>query len=319
MQEHQRNHTHDHAARPNATMLKWALVLTSAYLVAEVAGGLYFNSLALLSDAAHMLTDVAALVIALLAVGLGRKAADAQRTFGYRRFEILAAAFNAVLLFVVAVYILIEAIKRFKTPEPVQSNGMVIVAAIGLIVNIISIRLLTAGKERSFNVKGAYLEVWADMIGSIGVIGGALAIRFTGWTWVDPLVAVGIGLWVLPRTWVLLRDTTNVLLEGVPKGIDLAKVRSSIANMAGVLSVHDLHIWSISDENVSCTAHVTLADSSVADAARRDILSLLDKSFGIDHATIQVEPPGEDCGNADSGHTTSSQRTGAESGSAKSR
>ena len=217
----------------------WALALTSIYLVAEVIGGFVFNSLALLSDAAHMMTDVAALVIALMAIRLGGKSPDDKRTFGYRRFEILAAAFNAVLLFGIAIYIFVEAIKRFTAPQEVQSWGMMIVAAIGLVVNLISMRLLTAGKDASFNVKGAYLEVWADMIGSIGVILGALAIRFTGFTWIDAIVAVAIGLWVLPRTWILLRDTTNVLLEGVPGGLKLGEVRAAIGEVSGVAGLHD--------------------------------------------------------------------------------
>lgn len=296
MLENQDGHSHNHTGGANERMLKWALALTSLYLVAEVVGGLYFNSLALLSDAAHMLTDVAALVIALLAIGIGRRAADAKRTFGYRRFEVLAAAFNAVLLLVVAIYILIKAIERFKAPEPIQTSGMLIIAIIGLLVNIISMRLLTAGKEGSFNVKGAYLEVWADMIGSIGVIGGAFAIRFTGWTWVDPLVAVGIGIWVLPRTWVLLRDTTNVLLESVPKGLDLAKVRSTIGEVQGVTSVHDLHIWSVSNDDISCTAHVTLAREVDATSVRRTVVATLQERFGIEHTTIQPETADENCG-----------------------
>ncbi|WP_371423161.1 cation diffusion facilitator family transporter [Tardiphaga sp.] len=288
-------HAHDHTAGTNATKLKWALALTSTYLIAEVFGGFYFNSLALLSDAAHMMTDVAALVIALMAIRFGQKAADDRRTFGYRRFEILAAAFNAVLLFGIAIYVLIEAIKRFGSPEPVQSTGMMIVASIGLIVNIVSMRLLMSGKDKSFNVKGAYLEVWADMIGSVGVIAGAVAIRFTGWTWVDPIVAVGIGLWVLPRTWILLRDTTNVLLEGVPNGIDLKEVRAVISGVSGVTGVHDLHVWSMSNDDLSCTAHVTLEIEAEPDTVRRAVAQLLDERFKIEHTTVQAEKPGERC------------------------
>ena len=288
-------HSHDHTAGANAKMLGWALALTSTYLVAEVIGGFVFNSLALLSDAAHMLTDVAALVIALLAIKMGKKAPDEKRTFGYRRFEILAAAFNAVLLFFIAIYVFVEAIKRFNEPQEIQSWGMLIVAAIGLGVNIISMRLLTAGKEASFNVKGAYLEVWADMIGSVGVILGALAIKFTGWTWVDPIVAVAIGLWVLPRTWILLRDTTNVLLEGVPRGLELAQVRKEIRSLAGVTGLHDLHIWSTSNDDVSCTVHVTLGDGADADSVRQSVSALLEARFEIHHTTIQTESPGEPC------------------------
>lgn len=283
--------SHDHTAGANAKMLGWALALTSTYLIAEVIGGFVFNSLALLSDAAHMLTDVAALVIALLAIKMGKKAPDEKRTFGYRRFEILAAAFNAVLLFFIAIYVFVEAIKRFNEPQEIQSLGMLIVAAIGLVVNLVSMRLLTSGKEASFNVKGAYLEVWADMIGSVGVILGALAIKFTGWTWVDPVVAVAIGLWVLPRTWILLRDTTNVLLEGVPRGLELAQVRKEIGSLIGVTDLHDLHIWSTSNDDVSCTVHVTLAAGADPDAVRQKVSSLLKERFEIHHATIQTEGP----------------------------
>ncbi|MFW2852675.1 cation diffusion facilitator family transporter [Sphingomonas sp. TX0543] len=286
---------HDHTAGANAKMLGWALALTSIYLVAEVVGGIVFNSLALLSDAAHMLTDVAALVIGLLAIKLGQKAADDKRTFGYRRYEILAAALNAVLLFFIAIYVFVEAVKRFSEPQEVQSWGMLIVAAIGLVVNLISMRLLTAAKEGSLNVKGAYLEVWADMIGSVGVIIGALTIRFTGWTYLDPIVAVAIGLWVLPRTWILLRDTTNILLEGVPGGLKLGEVRAAVAGLPGVAGLHDLHVWSMSNDDVNATLHVTLAAGADSDAVRRSVGDLLATRFDIEHSTVQVEAAGGAC------------------------
>lgn len=295
-------HGHDHMAHANAAMLKWSLILTSLYLLAEVAGGLVFHSLALLSDAAHMLTDVAALVIALLAITLGQKGADEKRTFGYRRFEILAAAFNAVMLFAVAIYVFIEAVQRFKKPEAIGTNGMMLIAVIGLIVNVLSMRLLMRGKEHSFNVKGAYLEVWADMIGSIGVITGALVIRFTGWAWIDPVVAIGIGLWVLPRTWILLRDTTNVLLEGVPNGMNITEIRKAMSSVVDVMAVHDLHVWSMSNEEVSCTAHITLEPGADGSSARSAVSSLLEHRFGIQHATIQVESANEECAKAGSLH-----------------
>lgn len=291
----QAGHAHDHTAGANAKMLGWALALTSIYLIAEVIGGIVFNSLALLSDAAHMMTDVAALAIALMAIRLGRKAPDEKRTFGYRRFEILAAAFNAVLLFAVAIYVFVEAIKRFNEPQEIQSWGMLIVATIGLGVNLVSMRLLTAGKDASFNVKGAYLEVWADMIGSVGVILGALAIRFTGWTWVDPVVAVAIGLWVLPRTWILLCDTTNVLLEGVPAGLSLKEVRAAIGEVPGVQSLHDLHIWSVSNDEVSCTVHVVLAKDATAEPVRQTVMEVIKDHFDISHVTIQTEETDQSC------------------------
>ena len=282
-------HGHDHTAGASAKMLGIALALTSAYLVAEVVGAFWFNSLALLSDAGHMLTDVAALSIALMAIKIGGRAPDDKRTFGYRRFEILAAAFNALMLFAVAIYILVEAISRFQSPEPVQSTGMLVVASIGLVVNLVSMRLLMAGKDASLNVKGAYLEVWADMLGSLGVIVGALIIMLTGWAWVDPVVAIGIGLWVLPRTWVLLRDTINILLEGVPGGLKLSEIRSSIAAVPGVDGVHDLHVWSMTTDDISCTAHVEITDATSADSVRSHIETLLNDRFGIGHCTIQTE------------------------------
>ena len=282
-------HRHDHTAGANAKMLSWALGLTATYLVAEVIGGFVFNSLALLSDAAHMTTDVAALVIALMAIKLGGKSADDKRTFGYRRLEILAAAFNAVLLFIIAIYVFVEAIKRFAAPQEVQSWGMMTVAAIGLVVNLVSMRLLTAGKDASFNVKGAYLEVWADTIGSIGVILGALAIKLTGFTWIDPIVAVAIGLWVLPRTWILLRDTTNVLLEGVPAGLKLDEVRAAITTVPGVAGLHDLHVWSMSNDDVSCTAHVVLTEGADVDGTRTAVQQTLRVKYDIMHSTIQTE------------------------------
>lgn len=292
---------HDHAKSANSRTLLIALLLTGTFLIAEVIGSFVFNSLALLSDAGHMLTDVAALTIALMAIRIGARPADGQRTFGYRRFEILAAAFNALMLFAVAIYILVEAINRFRDPEPVQSTGMLIVAVAGLIINLISMRLLRSGKEQSLNLKGAYLEVWADMLGSIGVIGGAIAIRFTGLTWIDPVVAVGIGLWVLPRTWVLLRDTANVLLEGVPRGMSLNDVRAAIVSVPGVQNAHDLHVWSITSDNSSCSVHIIVDDVGQAEAIRAQVAQMLSQSFQIEHATIQTES--KQCAELNSAHS----------------
>jgi cobalt-zinc-cadmium efflux system protein len=270
-------------------MLAMALGLTTAFLIAELIGSFVFNSLALLSDAAHMFTDSAALAIALAAVKIGQRPADDTRTFGYRRFEILAAAFNALLLFAVAAYVLYEGIKRFFEPTEVQSTGMLVVAAIGLVINFIAMKLLSAGKEQSLNVKGAYLEVWADMLGSIGVIAGAVVIMLTGWQWVDPLVAIGIGLWVLPRTWVLLKDTTQILLEGVPSGINLAELRAAIAATPGVAGVHDLHVWSLSSNDHSLSTHVELAENVDFETVRTAVAKTLHDRYHIEHATIQVE------------------------------
>lgn len=280
---------HNHAAGANSRMLAIALGLTTTFLIAELIGSFVFNSLALLSDAAHMFTDSAALAIALAAIKIGQKPADDARTFGYRRFEILAAAFNALLLFAVAGYVLWEGISRFFEPSEVQSTGMLIVAAIGLGVNLIAMKLLSAGKENSLNMKGAYLEVWADMLGSLGVIAGAVVIMLTGWQWVDPLVAIGIGIWVLPRTWILLRDTTHILLEGVPRGIDLAELRAAVATTSGVTGVHDLHVWSMTSDDRSLSMHIEIADDEHFESIRTTVAAMLLQRFGIDHVTIQVE------------------------------
>ena len=282
-------HAHNHAAGANSKMLAIALGLTTTFLIAELIGSFVFNSLALLSDAAHMFTDSAALAIALAAVKIGQRPADDARTFGYRRFEILAAAFNALLLFAVAGYVLWEGVGRFFEPSEVESTGMLAVAAVGLVVNIIAMKLLSAGKDQSLNVKGAYLEVWADMLGSIGVIAGAIVIMLTGWQWVDPLVAIGIGLWVLPRTWILLKDTTQILLEGVPRGIDLAELRAAIAATPGVAGVHDLHVWSLTSDDHSLSTHVELGGGADFEEVRSAVAKKLHDSYDIEHATIQVD------------------------------
>lgn len=293
-------HAHNHAAGANSRMLAIALALTTAFLIAELVGAYLFNSLALLSDAAHMFTDSAALAIALAAVKIGQRPPDDVRTFGYRRFEILAAAFNALLLFAVAAYVLYEGIRRFFEPAEVQSTGMLIVAAIGLVINVIAMRLLTAGKDQSLNIKGAYLEVWADMLGSLGVIAGALIIMFTGWTWVDPLVAIAIGLWVLPRTWILLKDTIRILLEGVPRSIHLKDLRAAIGNTSGVAGVHDLHVWSLTSDDHSLSAHVELNEGADFDAVRAAVAQMLEQRYEITHATLQLER--EPCDDKDALH-----------------
>lgn len=266
-----------------------ALILTATFLVVEVIGGIVTGSLALISDAAHMLTDTVALAIAIAAIRIAKRPTDAFRTFGYYRFEILAATFNAVLLFFVAIYILYEAYQRLFLPVQIQSMGMLIIATIGLAVNLVSMSLLTAGKDKSLNIKGAYLEVWSDMLGSVGVIIGAIIIRFTQLTWVDSAIAVLIGLWVLPRTWVLLKECINILLEGVPEGIDLKKLKKAMTETAGVLDIHELHVWAITNGKVSLTAHVVVDDSLDCESILISLRHLLMSKFEISHVTLQHE------------------------------
>jgi len=282
-------HSHAASAGQDEHRLWIALILTTAFLVAEVVGGILTGSLALISDAAHMFTDSAALAISLAAIRIGKRPADSERTFGYYRFEILAAAFNALLLFVVALYILYEAWQRLRTPPEIQSGTMLVVAAFGLVVNLISMRLLAGGKEGSLNVKDAYLEVWSDMLGSVGVIVGALVILYTGWSWIDSLIAVAIGLWVLPRTWTLLKASMNVLLEGVPEGIGIADVGTAIAGVPGVVSVHDLHIWAITSGKASLSVHVVRRETENPQALLLAVRTALAQDFGIHHSTNQIE------------------------------
>lgn len=289
------DHSHALPRQGNERQLRWALGLTTVFLVAEVVGGVVTGSLALLSDAAHMFTDSAALAVALAVIRIGKRPSDDRRTYGYRRFEILAAAFNALLLFVVAGYIFYEAWGRLRQPAELESIGMLVVAIIGLGVNLTSVRLLSGGKDTSVNIKGAYLEVWSDLLGSVGVIIAALIIWMTGWKWVDSVVAVAIALWVLPRTWLLLRETTNVLLEGVPDGLDLTAVRMTLTTTAGVREVHDLHVWAITSGEPALTAHV-VHDPREAPAAT--LLTALRQALAdrhhIHHVTLQIEE--QDCG-----------------------
>ena len=293
---HSHSHGHDHTRGANARALAWALGLTSVFLVVEVVGGILTQSLALISDAAHMFTDAAGLAIALTAVKLAQKPADARRTFGYARFEILAAAFNAVLLFFVAIYILVEAYQRFVEPAAVQSIPMLAVAFVGLVVNLICMRILDAGKEESLNIKGAYLEVWSDMIGSAGVMLAAGLIWLTGWNWIDPVVAVAIGAWVLPRTWALLRESLNILLQGVPEGLVMQDIDTAVRQVPGVTGVHSLHVWALTSGQNGLSAHIEVGPG-VSDpmALRARVEDLLSSRFGLSHITIQLEDSQAPC------------------------
>lgn len=298
---HSHGHGHSHTAGANERSLKIALGLTTTFLLVELVAGVLTQSLALISDAAHMFTDTAALAIALVAIRMGQRAADTKRTFGYHRFEILAAAFNAMLLFGVAVYIGFEAYLRLKSPPEVESTGMLVVALIGMAVNLVSMRMLAGDKDANLNMKGAYLEAWSDMLGSLGVVIGALVIKFTGWHWVDSAVAVLIALWVLPRTWSLLRASVNILLEGVPEGIDLAKVREALLTVPGVTSIHDLHVWALTSGKVSLTVHVV--NEPAGDAETRvlpEVRRRLADQFAITHITVQFEL--EPCHQTDEEH-----------------
>ncbi len=283
-------HTHDFSRAPERA-LRIVLALTATLTCAEAVGGWLTRSLALISDAAHMLTDTAALAIALVALRLAKRSADAKRTFGYARFEILAAALNAAILILVAVYIFAAAIQRLREPAAIETTPMMVLAALGIVVNVIAMRLLRQGSEHSLNMKGAYLEVWSDMLGSFGVLAAGAVIAWTGWAPIDPIVAVAISVWILPRTWTLLKDSVNILLEGVPAGVDVTAIEAALREAPGVAGIHDLHVWSVSSGQVLLTAHVE-RDVAALDSDSETLTTvraIIAQRFGISHATLQLE------------------------------
>mgnify|MGYP003376225555 FL=1 len=288
-------HDHGHASAATAGAkhrkpLIIAFGLTAAYMLVELVTGLVTGSLALLSDAAHMGTDVLGLGMALAAITLAQREAPAQRTYGTYRLEVLAALANGLLLFGVAGYVLYEAWQRFASPPDVPGLPMMAVAAVGLIVNLISFRLLAAGSKESLNLKGAYLEVFSDMLGSVGVIVAAVIIFTTGWRYADPLIGAGIGLFILPRTWKLSAQAVRILMEVAPPGLDVDQVRARILTLPGVADVHDLHIWTVTSGIETATGHVVLADDAELHSVLDQVTALLAEEYHVTHATIQCEP-----------------------------
>lgn len=269
--------------------LRIALVLTATYLVAEVVGAIITGSLALLADAAHMLTDVGGLALALFAIWFAQRPASPSKTYGYLRAEILAALGNALILLLLTVYILYEAWKRLFEPPEVLGLPMLIVAVIGLIVNLISMRILAAGSNESLNLKGAYFEVLADMLGSIGVIVSAVIVIFTGWPLADPITGAAIALFIVPRTWSLMSQAINILLEGTPTGVDMPALDKGLRAIPGVIGVHDLHVWTITSGVDAMSCHLVVSDGVDGQATLVAARELLHETAGIDHTTIQIE------------------------------
>ena len=277
------------AGRKNKKRLWIAFTLTSGYMFAEVAGGVLTGSLALLADAGHMLTDAGALGLALFAIRYAERAATPQKTYGYLRSEILAALANAVALLLISVYILYEAWLRFRKPPEVLAGPMLIVAVVGLILNFVSMRMLASAAGESLNAKGAYLEVLSDTLGSVGVIAASIIVLTTGWYLADPIIGAAIGLFIVPRTWTLMKDATHILMEGVPERIDRAKLETAMRGATGVVAVHDLHVWTLTSGWDSLSAHVTIEDGSQPGRILTELQSLLKENFQINHTTLQLE------------------------------
>jgi cobalt-zinc-cadmium efflux system protein len=282
-------HAHPHEQRP----LKIALLITASVLVVEVVGGFLSRSLALLADAGHMLTDVAALGLSLFAFWLSGRPASSGRTFGWRRFEILAAALNGAALWIIAAAIGYQAFLRLRSPQPVKSGLMLAVAVFGLAANIASGAILYRSRARSLNVRGAFLHVAADALGSVGVLAAALLIALTGsFVW-DPIVSAAVCVLILWSSAQLIRDSFRIFMESAPAGIDVAAIAASLSGVPGVVEVHDLHVWTITSEFVSLSAHL----KARADAEPKEVLRLaqeeISSRFGILHSTFQIEAEGD--------------------------
>ncbi|MEU4492435.1 cation transporter [Streptomyces sp. NBC_00210] len=298
------DHGHSHGGPPpTATAaaaytgrLRIALSITLGVMVVEIVGGVLSDSLALIADAAHMATDGVGLAMALLAIHFAGRPAVGNRTFGYARAEILAALANCLLLLVVGGYLLYEAVQRFITPAETRGWLTIAFALVGLIANMVSLSLLVRGQQDSLNVRGAYLEVLADALGSFTVLVSAGIILATGWLPADPIASLIIGLMIVPRTFKLLRETLNVLLEAAPKGVDMGEVRAHIVALPGVEGVHDLHAWTITSGMPVLSAHVVVSQD-VLDAVGHekmlhDLQGCLGDHFDVEHCTFQLEPVG---------------------------
>ncbi len=284
------------AAGTHRKRLGLVLAITALVFVAELIGGLASGSLALIADAGHMLTDASGLVLALIAASLATRAATVHRTFGWQRAEVLAALANALLLVGIGVWVLITAVSRLRHPQAVETGLMLVVAVVGALANTAGLLILRRGQAESLNVRGAYLEVLGDLLGSVAVIVAAILITFTGWTRFDAIASVLIFALIVPRAWSLLREVVDVLLEATPRGVDLDQVREHIREVAGVVDVHDLHAWTITSGVPVLSAHVVVDEECISLGRSGQVLDRLAECLGghfdVAHCTFQLEPVG---------------------------
>ncbi len=288
------HHDHEHGtSEGNRRALAIVLALTASFTVVEIAGGLLTGSLALLADAGHMLSDNLSLGLALFAAWLAQRPATPNKSFGYRRAEILAALVNGITLVAVSIWIFIEAYSRLREPTEVLGGPMLVVAAVGLLVNVAGAIILYRSGGESLNVEGAMRHVFADALGSVGAMAAAAVIILTGWRYADPLISVAIGLLILASSWKLLRDSTNILLEATPSNLNAAEVGQKMASAEGIVEVHDLHIWTITSGFPALSAHVLVGRQEDCHARRRELEGLLTHEYGISHTTLQVDHIGD--------------------------
>ncbi|ACC98464.1 Cation diffusion facilitator family transporter [Elusimicrobium minutum Pei191] len=289
LHEHGHRH-HDHGAGASKKALLISFILIIIFMVVELAGGLISGSLALLSDAGHMFSDAFALGLSLTAVIAGQRAATKTKTYGYRRFEVLAAFFNAITIFLIAVFILKEAVVRIQNPAPILSGYMFIIAVIGLLVNIAVLMILRRREIKdNINVKGALLHVLGDILGSVGVIIAAALIYFFGWYIADPIISVIVAFLILYSAWKIFAETVNILLEGAPGHINIEALKSSVCVIKGVVDAHDMHVWSISSGFLVLTAHITVSEDADRDLVLEEARKIIADNASIEHVTIQIE------------------------------
>jgi cobalt-zinc-cadmium efflux system protein len=277
------------ARRHDRRALAQALVITSLYLAAEVIGGLATNSLALLSDAAHMFTDVIALALGLFAVWIAERPASSSKTYGYYRAEILVALLNGIVLWLAVFLIFWEASERLRRPPEVAGTGVLVVAIVGLTVNLVAARLLSGAAARNLNVRGALLHVLSDALGSIGVLVSAVVIVVSGWMPADPLASIAIGILILFSSWTLIREAVDVLMEAVPSHIDLEDLRRALEAVPGTTEVHDLHVWTLTTGHYALSAHAVVEESAPSDHVLAEMTDRMADRFDIRHVTIQLE------------------------------
>jgi cobalt-zinc-cadmium efflux system protein len=284
---------HVHAVTAsNARRIQWVFVMTLGYALVQVVGGWWSGSLALIADAGHMLTDAAALLLALIAYRIAARAPDKLRTYGFHRVRVLAALANGATLLLLVAWIAWEAVARFRHPTEVLAGPMLVVAVVGLLVNAIGAWVLMRGEQNDGNLRGALLHVVGDLLGSVGAIGAAIGIMFTGWTVLDPILSVLVAVLVVRSAWGLVSDALLILLQAVPRGLDVEAAQADIARLPEVAEVGHFHAWTLTDERVVATVHVTPAPGIEALALPPLVAQLLRKQHAIEHVTVQVDPPG---------------------------
>lgn len=292
--DHKDGHDHDHSHTPTVTLTNerrvfWVMVLTGGFMFIEAVGGILSGSLALLADAGHMLTDTAALFLSWLAFRMGRKPADPSRSFGYHRFQILAAFTNGLTLFGIAGWIMIEAVLRLINPVEVQGMTMISIAVVGLLINVIGFWILSKGEKENLNIKGAAIHVMGDLLGSVAAIIAAGIILWTGWMPIDPILSVFVAVLILKSASAIIKQSSHILLEGTPDGMDAARIGVALSEISGVVDIHHVHAWSLTNERPIVTLHAVLSESADYTTTLQSLHNVLKERFGIEHATIQIE------------------------------